>query len=153
MSQLSGIRSALKTSLEGVTGGGWTCNASRVKLGYVPTLYLASPDFLRSLKMNADPDPTKCGPYITIASGSMQSYLNLNGKRPLYTIPINLYLGIDLNSDNDFVNIETFTQAVAAAIKAAGQIDDVSYELNDKDLRNDPATVLYEFKVNAFGCS
>ena len=146
MAQLSDIRTAIATAIAGATGGGYTLNAARVKLGYVPGLQTV--EFLTSL---AGAGSSSSGPYAVVRSGNMTS-AQLQLKLPEYTIPIDLYMGITLNTADTFVNIETFVNSIKLAIKAGGNVQDISYEYNQKDLRNDAATIHYEFIVSVTGC-
>lgn len=146
MAQLSDIRTAIATAISGATGGGYTLNAARVKKGFVPGLQTS--EFLTAL---LGAGSSSAGPYAVVRSGNMTS-AELQLKLPDYTIPVDLYMAIPLNTADDFVNIETFVNAIKLAIKGAGNVQDISYEYNEKDLRNLAMTIHYEFLVFVTGC-
>lgn len=136
------IRAALKASVDGLEGGGYTLAAARVKLGY--KVLDKNADMIRQLLAE--------GPYMLIRTGIKTAHEQIGtSRRSTYEIPIDLWVGIDRNADDDMTNLETLLEGIDAAW--VQQVTSITWDVDVFDTRQNSAMVHYSMVVEVqAGC-
>jgi hypothetical protein len=126
-------RASMKAAVNGLTAGGYTLSAARVKLGV--DVLAANADMRRQLLTE--------GPYLIIKTGAKINHEPLGTSRiSTYEIQSDLYIGLDRNTDDDMTNVETFLEA----IDEAWMDWPTTWEAPEIDLRQNSAVVHYVLK-------
>lgn len=104
-------------------------------------------DFLETL--------TAQGPYMIIGKGGRKPSSMSRPYAPTevydYEFEAKLWIGIDRESNNDLENIETFVEAVVAAIENSTHSCAVGFDPPNIDTDRDPTVVLFTFKISVIG--
>lgn len=136
------IRANLKAAVDDMAAGGFTLTSARVKLGYKNLDNNA--DMIRQLLTE--------GPYMVIRTASKTDHAQVGTSRiSTYEIPVDLWIGLDRNADDDMVNIETLIEAIDAAwIQIA---ESTIWDVDVIDTRQNSALVHYSFRIEVkAGC-
>jgi hypothetical protein len=141
---LSDIRTTMQTQASGASGGGFTLNAARVVLGYKDV----SPNNSEFLASLAGAGSATAGPFLIIKPGDLADF-DLVDQTAIYEIPCDLWLGITRETDDTFVNIETFLEAIKTLWKGRNMAWRLERPL---DLKKTPIPVHYELLISTPGC-
>lgn len=135
-------RLKLQALAEGVSGGGLTLDAERVKLGYDRAL--ESPDFFGELLSD--------GPFLIVGTARLD-YDAQTAFGPAEVRAI-LYVGFDRNSAQDFTPVDDFLEALREAWNAADSYGEgeaapvrIGWEAWRTEAKSDPGIIVVPLKI------
>ena len=121
-----------------VAGGGFTLAAARCVLGHDA---LALNNTMRA-SMVSD------GPYLSIRRARLEGFDPSEAASGRYVVPCDLWIGIARETDNTFINIETFIEA----IKTAWARYWLDWDYDPVDVGANPAIVHYVLTAQTIAC-